>query len=323
MKRLCALVVLVFLIISACAPKEDAVQTTIAQTQKAYEGNLATALAGTLAAGVAPTTQTPMIEATPNVAASPAPALDIGSTSVRPADGATMMYVPAGDFIMGWNDGSSNEKPEHKVSLDAYWIDRTEVTNAAYGKCVSAGRCEKAPALGEPAAPVISVPWDQAAAYCSWAGGRLPTEAEWEKAARGTDGRLYPWGNELDKTRLAQFTWDNVMKPTGSYPTGASPYGVLDMAGSAFEWVADWYSSNYHGSSPASNPQGPQSGKVHVIRGGWWEWCPSYIRCNLKPSYRSTYRNGTGNYGRGGSGPAWIYYPWAGFRCSSTDTPSG
>jgi formylglycine-generating enzyme required for sulfatase activity len=109
-----------------------------------------------------------------------------------------------------------------------------------------------------------------------------------------------------------------VLEPVDGYPNGASTYGVVDMAGGAFEWVEDWYSGSYYSSSPNMNPKGPETGKQHVIRGGWWEYCPSYYNCNLKPTYRSTYRNGTGNYGRGGSGPAWIYYPWAGFRCATS-----
>ncbi len=231
----------------------------------------------------------------------------------------TMMYVPAGEFTMGYGEGYGDERPSRQVTLDAYWIDKTEVTTGQYALCVAAGRCKRLKLL-QPSedSPVVNAEWKDADAYCSTMGARLPTEAEWEKAARGVDGRIYPWGGDMDNTKLSKFTWDNKMPAVGGYPQGASPYGVLDMAGGAFEWVADWYAPTYYAESPDSNPQGPSSGKQHVIRGGWWEWCPKNYYCILNPTYRSTVRNGTGFYGRGGSGPAWILYPGAGFRCAAS-----
>ncbi len=201
-----------------------------------------------------------------------------------------MVNVPAGDFIMGSSDGdaqaSGDEKPQHTVYLDAFQIDKYEMTNALYIQCVDAGKCyppstvssyTRSSYYGDPAFdnyPVINVSWFDAKAYCEWAGKRLPTEAQWEKAARGTDGRIYPWGNTWDATKLNSLVSSPSPVDTttvGSYPSGASPYGVLDMAGNVWEWVADWYDPNYYGHSPKREPQGPSSGQYKVLRGGSWD----------------------------------------------------
>ena len=199
-----------------------------------------------------------------------------------------LVYVPAGEFLMGSADSdtlaSSNEKPQHRVTLDAFWIDKTEVPNAMYARCVQAGAC-KAPSqtksptrssyYGTPAYdnyPVIYISWNDAQKYCAWAGRRLPTEAEWEKAARGPDGRKYPWGNDFDNGKLnSGGAGLNDTAAVGSYPAGASPYGALDMAGNAWEWVADWNDDTYYVGSPARNPTGPDSGTFRVLRGGAWQ----------------------------------------------------
>jgi formylglycine-generating enzyme required for sulfatase activity len=221
-----------------------------------------------------------------------------------------MVYVPAGEFIMGSNEADvdsalalcdefygdcqrswfEDEQPRHTVYLDAFYIDETEVTNAQYQKCVEAGTCDTPeyttyydnPDYAQH--PVVYVSWSDADAYCRWAGKRLPTEAEWEKAARGTDGRTYPWGNTFDGSQVnfadknTSFDWSDSnwddgyagTAPVGNYPDGASPFGALDMAGNVWEWVADWYDSGYYAASPESNPKGPASGDYLVLRGGSW-----------------------------------------------------
>jgi len=211
-----------------------------------------------------------------------------------------MVYVPAGNFTMGSTvaqvqsflaecpecqpDWMSEEEPQHTVWLDAFWIDRTEVTNAQYQKCVAGGACRVADMpsfdpLGKPAHPVVEVTWADARSYCQWAGARLPTEAQWEKAARGTDARLYPWGNEPADCNRANY-WGKeggcvgTTTPVGSYPAGASPYGALDMAGNALEWVTDWYGQDYYSVSPDRNPAGPDSGPGRVLRGLGWGRSP-------------------------------------------------
>jgi len=175
-----------------------------------------------------------------------------------------------------------NEEPPHQVYLDAFWIDITEVTNAMYAKCVSVGACPEPVSLGTynrsnyyekyPKHPVVNVLWSDADDYCTWTGGRLPTEAEWEKAARSIDDRIYPWGNTLPSCSYhANCSASNFSENTvqvASYPNGASPYGVMDMAGNVSEFVADWYSENYYSQSPELNPTGPGSGQYHVLRGG-------------------------------------------------------
>ena len=187
---------------------------------------------------------------------------------------------------------SSNEQPLHTVTLSAYFIDKYEVTNARYKACVDAGGCTapqsvdsstRSPYYGTSTYadhPVVNVTWHQASAFCAWAGKRLPTEAEWEKAARGSsDTRKYPWGNSApDCTKLNYYHYNGVSygygycvgdtSRVGSYPSGASPYGVMDMAGNVWEWVNDWYGSDYYSVSPGVNPQGPSTGEDRVLRGG-------------------------------------------------------
>lgn len=223
-----------------------------------------------------------------------------GTTQTRAKDGMVMVYVPAGNFLMGSTDAdksaAGDEKPQHTVYLDAFWIDRTEVTNAQYHTCVAEGVCwapttcdRGDPTYGDASKadhPVVCVSWDDAQTYCQWAGARLPIEAEWEKAARGADGRILPWGNDFD-CHKGNFDDEQVVDPyvvpggpncdgyaqtapAGSYPAGASPYGVMDMAGNVFEWVSDWYDSGYYSRSPDHNPRGPESGQYRVLRGGSW-----------------------------------------------------
>lgn len=199
------------------------------------------------------------------------------------------VFVPAGEFCMGSAEGDKDarddEKPQHTVYLDAFWIDRVEVTNAMYARCVEAGACQAPPRacpedegnhFGKPEYenyPVNCVSWLDAQAYCRWTGGRLPTEAEWEKAARGTDGRIYPWGNEAPDCGRLNFGNNKKecvrdISPVGAYPSGASPYAALDMGGNVEEWVADWYDEKYYNISPPRNPTGPPSGRTRGLRGG-------------------------------------------------------
>ena len=252
-------------------------------------------LAG-LATDTAPPTRTPLPINTPVKTSTPVftptpiftstPQYQIGSTWTRPADGMVMVYVPEGNFTMGSNNGDPDEQPVHTVYLDAFWIDKTEVTNAMYALCVQAGACQlpsdyssytRSSYYGNSQYadyPVIYVDLNDAQTYCEWAGMRLPTEAEWEKAARGTDGRTYPWGDAVPTCSLANLwgfsggcTGDT--DAVGNHPGGASPYGALDMAGNVWEWVADRYDSWYYRQSPSNNPQGPTNGDGNV-RGGSW-----------------------------------------------------
>ncbi|KPL72419.1 hypothetical protein ADM99_08105 [Leptolinea tardivitalis] len=205
----------------------------------------------------------------------------MGTTRISPVDGMVQVYVPSGSFLMGssddYNEAELQEKPQHMVYLDGYWIDQTEVTQAMYKKCVSSGLCRDIVHDSEQNVnytnpdfdnhPVTYVNWDDARIYCEKVGRRLPTEAEWEKAARGTDGRLYPWGNTPPDGNLANFgNAYNTTRPVGSYPEGKSPYGVLDMVGNVREWVNDVYSEYYYGESPERNPQGPDLSADHKSR---------------------------------------------------------
>jgi len=194
--------------------------------------------------------------------------------------------VPAGEFLMGSTVEQvaaygkectgcdySIEQPQHRVYLDTFQIGKFEVTNRQYMQCVRAGACtgnSTDPAKDDH--PVVSVAWFEADSFCRWNGGRLPTEAEWEKAARGTDGRIYPWGDESPTCDLANYTGcGKDTKPVGSTPKGASVYGAQDMAGNVWEWVNDWYDGNYYQNSPQKNPTGPDSGEYRVLRGGSWD----------------------------------------------------
>ena len=210
-----------------------------------------------------------------------------------------MRLITEGEFSMGSNDGNDDESPVHPVYLDAYYMDKYEVTNAMYEACVNAGVCDlpknlrsntRARYYGNPQFadyPVINVDWYQAEAYCEWRGARLPTEAEWEKAARGTDQYKYPWGNSF-QCRNGNF--DDLLgvdqavipggpncdgykdtAPVGLFDGGSSPYNIYDMAGNVWEWVADWYDGNYYSDSPYKAPEGPSSGSARVIRGGAWD----------------------------------------------------
>lgn len=236
-------------------------------------------------------------------AASPTPIYS--DSYLRQKDGMEMVFVPEGEFIMG-NDvvyGGFSEWPAHPVYLNAYWIDKLEVTNKQFSQCVADNKCVKPYSSSSLTRysyydnpeyadfPVIYVDHSQALSYCKWVGGRLPTEAEWEKAARGTDQRVYPWGNTPLNHQLANYVEYNVEGDTvrvGSFPGGASPYGALDMAGNVWEWVSDWYNEKYYKTSPPSNPQGPFSGTLRIVRGGSVNKFGNDLRTTARQVYPST-----------------------------------
>jgi len=205
-------------------------------------------------------------------------------------DGAEMALIPAGEFQMGDSsgEGEADESPVHIVYLDAFYIDKYEVTNALYKKFIEAtGRRTPGywtnPSYNQPDQPVVGVDWNDAVAYAIWAGKRLPTEAEWEKAARGgLVGKRYPWGNDISHNDAnyggtsGADIWDD-SAPVGKFPPNG--YGLYDMAGNIWEWVADWYLGNYYSISPQKNPKGPDTGSRRVMRGGAWGANPYFLRC--------------------------------------------
>jgi eukaryotic-like serine/threonine-protein kinase len=307
---------------------------------------------------------TATITPTPTETVPPAtPTLGVGSTWTRPKDGMVMVFVPAGDFQMGTNEaGFNNAQPKHVVSMDAFWIDSTDVTNTMFkmfiGETGYKTDAEKktfgqifqpdksipqvrnatwlqprgpGTNVGGMDHPVVQVSWNDANKYCKWAGDSvsLPTEAQWEKAARGTDGNKYPWtGASFGPTTLNfadQSLYDWVVawnragdpgvpwggsgndgfiftSPAGYYPAGASPYKALDMAGNVMQWVADFYGDGFAGG--LDNPEGPASGLQHVLKGGWWS------------------KTETGNYTFIRNGKASNYTSdFIGFRCAATQIP--
>jgi formylglycine-generating enzyme required for sulfatase activity len=211
----------------------------------------------------------------------------VARADVNPNDGAEMVWVPAGTFTMGSTDADNqaagDEKPAHTVYLDGYWIYKTEVTVGQYKKfCAATGHAmpNLADGFSDDDHPIVDVSWNDAQAYCAWAGVKLPTEAQWEKAARGTDGRIYPWGNEFSTSKAwTKESGATHTAPVGSFPDGASPYGCLDMAGNVCEWCQDWYGKDYYASSPSSNPTGPGYAEGRVLRGGSWFSDSFYCRC--------------------------------------------
>jgi formylglycine-generating enzyme required for sulfatase activity len=233
-----------------------------------------------------------------------------------------MVLIPAGSFQMGSDDGDSDEKPVHTIQISSFYMDKYEVTNAEYKKCVDAGSC-RAPLSVESYSrrsyygdrwyhnhPVIYVDWNQAKAYCEWSGGRLPTEAEWEYAARGgIEGKNYPNGDNINcgDANYCRSSYcddckgyggkDDDTHPVGSY--AANGYGLYDMAGNVWEWVSDWYDENYYKNSPPRDPQGPSNGKYRVVRGG--SWLPSTYGVRVSSRARSVTTH---------------WYDGLGFRCA-------
>ena len=269
-----ALTVMVVLVLVACtlgqtAPGLPATQTPDAQPPDAPP----------------PVGQEPATEA-PLDLAGPQPKL--GDTLLW-VDGSLLVYIPPGEFIMG-HGGEDN--PEHVAYLDDFWIYRTEVTNHMYLRCMVMGECSppavdlSLPELDDPAIadlPVVGVRWDQAENYCRFVSGYLPTEAQWEKTARGPDGNIYPWGNAEPNCELLNFNdCLGETSPVIDYPKSASLYDVLDMAGNVFEWVADWYQVGYYAESPFDNPLGPEFGEVRSVRGSAFNTGPDQVASALR-----------------------------------------
>ncbi len=247
-------------------------------------------------------TATPEGSATPTQTEVPTPTSEATPTAlptrIEDEQGVLMALVPAGPFLMGSNYGAEEERPEHTVTLDDFYIDLYEVTNALYAVCVQARACRQPLQVSSATHtdyygnaefadfPVLHVTWSMAQDYCTWRGGRLPTEAEWEKAARGTDGRLFPWGMEAT-CQLANFWMSGAgclgeVTRVGSYPSGVSPFGLFDMAGNVWEWVMDWFDPTYYARSPAENPTGPEEGIHRVVRGGAWHGGVYQIRTTTR-----------------------------------------
>ncbi len=306
---------------AAMVPQDASSTTTLASNQpveidKVSTQTLVPSLTPSITiqpSSTATVTQSP----TATLTSSPKPTATATNTT-SPAEDVGLVIIPAGEFTMGSNSDEpyfwGAEASRHTVYLDDFSIYRTEVTNSMYSACVVEKACPRPvqsysrshpdyytnPAYAD--YPVIYVTYTGALAYCRWAGARLPTEAEWEKAARGTDGRLFPWGNSSLSQNLANFCDIGCPNPTsgevesafddgyhdtapvGSFPAGASPYGVLDMAGNVLEWVSDWYSAGYYSQSPYENPLGPGSGSKHPIRGGSWYSGRAGLRTSARAS---------------------------------------
>jgi len=245
-------------------------------------------------------TATPRPPDTPTPTETPA----LGSTMTREVDGMVMVYVPGGTFEMGSAEADDDEQPVHSVTLDGFWIDKYEVTNAQFAVFLNERRNqteggvtwldlddeyslieevsgEFRPKSGYQNHPVVEVSWYGAAAYCEWAGGQLPTEAEWEYAARGPEGNIYPWGEDEPTCELAQLGGcSGATMPVGSLPDGASWWDALDMAGNVWEWVNDWFGE--YQSTAQNNPTGPETGEYRVLRGGSWHLNAYFIRSALR-----------------------------------------
>ncbi len=259
MNRLTWLVFVGAIILASCAPATTPAPTAAPAT-----------LVPTVASSPEPTQPPTLV---PVALAGP----QAGTTMVW-IDGSQLAYVPAGNFVMGMGIGNT---PQKTIDLDGFWISVSDVTNKMYAQCVETGNCA-APAqeIGTPVYtnpdygdyPVVGVTWDMASNYCKWAQASLPSEAQWEKAARGQNSAVYPWGADNPGCDLLNYSGClGHMSGVNDYPAGRSPYGLLDMAGNVYQWVNDFYAEQYYDSMPASNPTGPTSGDSHVIRGSSFE----------------------------------------------------
>lgn len=260
------------------------------------------------------------------------PTAEVVNIKTSSIDGMPQVYIPAGKFHMGGMDvrRAPNEIPDHDVQLSAYWMDQLEVTNAMYGLCVNAGACTAPQSFKSQRRaeyfeipefkdyPVVYITWGQARVYCEWAGRRLPTEAEWERAARGDDFRTFPWGENKADGLLTNF---NMLvgdtSRVGTYPLGASPFGVLDMAGNVAEWVNDFYTFEYSVSGNLANPTGPETSSSfnRVVRGG----SLGDAEINIRVSKRSSVKGPNPNAAPGSSAYLGDFSPRIGFRCAANE----
>lgn len=285
MKKILLILSLIMLV--GCRPKTPAAptpDTAALATQMWIEMSVQQTLMALVPTATPEPTPTQTMEPTPVVLSTPnpVPADPFNYLPIyNPVNQMELAYVPAGEFTMGASpydsDRDTNEEPQHAVYLDAFWISKTQVTNAMFNTCVNAGVCKYSashqtnPYYLDPLYvdhPVVYISWPMAQTYCAWTGGRLPTEAEWEKAARGTDGARYAWGEERPREKFVNA--GNVYGTTtavGLFPYGKSPYGALDMGGNVREWVSDWYDPDYYQYAPTNNPLGPESGDKKVLKG--------------------------------------------------------
>jgi formylglycine-generating enzyme required for sulfatase activity len=254
-----------------------------------------------------------------------------GTERVNATDGMSQIYIPEGTFWMGGldSDREVDESPEHQVTMHGYWIDKFEVTNAMYRACGQAGACGPTQYPKSKTRdsyvnnadyadfPVVYVTWQNAYDYCKWAGRRLPTEAEWEYAGRGTTFNTYPWGDEAPDSSRANYEFQlGDTNRVGSYPAGASPFGVMDMAGNVAEWVNDFYDSKYYEKNVTINPAGPiaRSGYFNrVVRGGSFGDAPR----NIRVSQRSSVLGSDPSADKGSDAYKGEFSPYIGFRCAS------
>jgi formylglycine-generating enzyme required for sulfatase activity len=216
----------------------------------------------------------------------------------REVDGAVVVKIPAGEFLMG-NKETERTPLEHQVYVSDFLMDKMGVTWGQYKKFVEGTGIplpQHEPYWGiHDDHPAVYVTWEEAKAYCEWAGGRLPTEAEREKACRGSDGRKYPWGNEEPDPQRGVYrrSWGyDGTGAVGTHPAGVSPYGLLDMGGNVWEWCSDWYDGEYYATSPFQDPKGPASGAAHVVRGGSWDSRPAVLSCSCRNWGHRGYRDG-------------------------------
>ena len=302
MKKFCGLILAGIFFVS-CQPSQEDIISAIEQTQANW---------------TAVPSQTPYPTFTPIPTHTPYPTytpFPTPSPITQPAS-SEMIPIPAGEFLMGCDPWDSRapcmdgESPSHMVHLDSYLIDFTEVSNAQYAQCVAAEAC-RPPNFGDSdlqgakyenpdfsSYPITNVDWYDARDYCIWVGKRLPSEAEWEKAARGDqDERFYPWGDITPDCALGNFVGLNgdcpgTTTPVDDYSQGASPYGLLNIAGNVHEWVADWYDANYYFSELPGNPHGPEQGYEKVLRGGSYSSDWLGIRVNRREHNPPTFRAG-------------------------------